>query len=58
MSNQEYVLINRFKCAGKLMVTIRLGNVVHVMPEAEWKWIYGISHPEKWRNKKQNSNVA
>lgn len=46
-------VISSFICYGKYMVTVRVGNAVHVMPCDEWKKVYGKLHPERWQNGKR-----
>lgn len=51
MENKEYELISKFKCNGKSMVIVRIGNAAHVMSQDEWRKIYGRNHQDKWKNK-------
>lgn len=48
--NDEYRVIEEFECRGKQMITVRIGNVAHVMSLAEWKLIYGRNHQNRWKN--------
>lgn len=45
--NDEYKVIKEFECHGEQMVTVRIGNVAHVMGLDEWHKIYGRSYQEK-----------
>ena len=49
--NDEYEVIKEFECHGKPMVTVRIGNAVHVMSLDEWHKIYGRNHQDKWKTK-------
>lgn len=49
--NGEYEVIKEFECHGKQMVTVRVGNVAHVMNMEEWRKVYGRNHQEKWQTK-------
>lgn len=42
--NGEYEVIKEFECHGKQMVTVRVGNVAHVMNMEEWRKVYGRNH--------------
>lgn len=46
-----YKVIKEFKCHGKQMVTVRIGNAAHVMSLEEWHKVYGRNHQEKWKTK-------
>lgn len=54
-SGDRYEIINRFKSQAQVagdkidMVTVRFRNGVFTMPEAEWRWVYGECHPERWK---------
>ena len=47
----DYKVIQEFNCCGKPMVTVRIGNVAHVMSLEEWHKIYGRNHQNKWATK-------
>lgn len=49
--NGEYEVIKEFKCHGKPMVTVRIGNAAHVMSIEEWHKVYGRNYQEKWKAK-------
>uniref|UniRef100_N1ZW10 Uncharacterized protein n=1 Tax=Eubacterium plexicaudatum ASF492 TaxID=1235802 RepID=N1ZW10_9FIRM len=51
MINFEYKIIKEFECCGNQMVTVRIGNAVHVMSLEEWHKVYGRNHQEKWETK-------
>lgn len=48
--NDEYKVISEFKCHGKPMVTVRIGNTMHVMSLEKWHKVYGRSRQEKTEN--------
>ncbi len=47
----DYKVIQEFNCCRKPMVTVRIGNVAHVMSQEEWHKIYGRNHQDKWATK-------
>ena len=49
--SDEFEAISEFCCNGKPMVTIRSGNVAHVMSLEEWHKVYGRNHQDKWETK-------
>lgn len=49
--NDEYRVIEEFECRGKQMITVRIGNVAHVMSQEEWHKVYGRNHQDKWETK-------
>ena len=48
--SDEFKVIKEFKCHGKSMVTVRIGNAVHIMSLEEWHKVYGRNHQEKWKS--------
>ena len=58
---EEYKVIGKFlspsKIAGEMvnMVIIKDNRGVCVLPEDEWKWVYGRQHRERWE---KNNSVA
>ena len=58
---EEYKVIGKFlspsKIAGEMvnMVIIKDNRGACVLPEDEWKWVYGRQHRERWNKK---SDVA
>lgn len=58
MGKDRYRVIRKFKCCEEIMVVVKMENATHVMTESEWKWIYGILHPERWKdNVKSLDNI-
>ncbi len=49
--SDDFKVISEFCCHGKQMVTVRIGNAVHVMSLEEWHKVYGRNHQEKWKTK-------
>lgn len=51
----EYQVVGKFlspsKASGEMakMVVVRDDRGACVMPEDEWKWVYGRQHREKWK---------
>lgn len=51
----EYKVVGKFLSPSKItgetvkMVVVQDSRGACVMPETEWKWIYGRQHMEKWR---------
>lgn len=58
MRVNEYKIVGKFECNGKLMIIVKMENATHIMPEIEWKWIYSKLHSDRWENEKQGQNVA
>ena len=58
---EEYKVIGKFlspsKIAGEMvnMVIIKDNRGACILPEDEWKWVYGRQHGERWDKK---SDVA
>lgn len=50
MKKQEYDIIKEFRCCGKHMIIVMIGNNAHVMEYDEWKKIYGRYHQDRWKN--------
>lgn len=50
MDRGRYSIIRDFVSHGKRMVIVKLEHGTHVMTEDEWKWVFGQSRPERWRN--------
>ncbi len=48
---KHYKIIKEFDCCGKHMITVKIGNAVHVMDYSEWQLIYGRNHQNKWKKK-------
>ena len=42
--NDEFKVISEFCCCGKPMVTVRNGNIAHIMSQEEWQKVYGRNH--------------
>lgn len=57
----EYKVIGKFlspsKISGEMekMVVVQDARGVCVMPEDEWKWVYGRQHRDRW---KKNDSAA
>lgn len=57
----EYKIVGKFlspsKISGEMakMVVIQDDRGACVMPEDEWKWVYGRQHMSKWE---KNKNIA
>lgn len=49
-------VIRNFICSGKHMIVVKLEHGVRVMPDDEWKTVYGKLHPERWENGKRVGN--
>lgn len=47
MDRDEYEIVREFECCGKKMVIVKLPTGTHIMPLAEWRWTYGMLHPER-----------
>lgn len=45
------MVTGKFTINGIDWVTVRLENGIHVMPETDWKKIYGKLHPERWNRR-------
>ena len=43
-------LLPIFVSYGKHMVIVKLKHGIHIMPEEEWKWVFGQLNPERWEN--------
>lgn len=50
MDSKRYEIGGRFISYGKRMIIIKLDHSTHVMPEDEWKWVFGQLRPERWKN--------
>lgn len=50
MGRERYSIIGDFVFHGKRMVIVKLEHGTHVMPEEEWKWVFGQARPERWKN--------
>lgn len=54
---EEYKVIGKFlvpsKISGEMvsMVIVRDNRSACIMPETEWKWVYGRQHRERWNKK-------
>lgn len=51
MSNDRYTIIREFVCQGKHMITVRIGNAVHVMDYSDWQLIYECNYRNEWKGK-------
>ena len=57
----EYKVVEKFLSSSKItgekvkMVVVRDDRGACIMPEDEWKWVYGRQHREKW---KKNDSAA
>lgn len=52
---EEYAVVGEFVTYGKSgkevkMVVVRDSRGACVMPEKDWKWVYGQLHGDKWKN--------
>ena len=47
----KYKVLSEFKCGGKQMVTVRVGDSVHVMDQDDWKLVYDRRFKD-WKKKK------
>lgn len=58
---EEYKVIGKFQAPSKIlgemvnMVIVKDNRGACVLPEDEWKWVYGRQHGERWSKK---SDVA
>lgn len=61
MENEYYKVIGKFlspsKISGEMekMVVVQDARGACVMPEDEWKWVYGRQHRDRW---KKNDSAA
>lgn len=60
---RDYKVISEFECCGKPMVTVKIGNNVHVMTYEDWETLYRrMYHENKYKNvsrsKKRNMKIA
>ena len=53
MDNGRYEIVGRFVSYGKCIVTVKLEHGTHVMPEEDWKWIFGQLRSERWGSNKR-----
>ena len=57
----EYKVVGKFLSPSKItgemvrMVIVQDEHGACVMPEDEWKWVYGRQHMSRW---KKNKNIA
>lgn len=42
--SDEYKVVSNFYCYGKSMVTVKIGNVAHVMGQEEWHKVCRREH--------------
>lgn len=42
------MVVGKFAINGMDYVVVKMESAVHVMPEMDWKKVYGKLHPEKW----------
>lgn len=56
---EEYKVIGKFQMPSKItgetenMVIVKDDRGACIMPEIEWKWVYGRQHRERWAKKSE-----
>lgn len=56
---EEYKVIGKFQMPSKItgetenMVIVKDDRGACIMPETEWKWVYGRQHRERWNKKNE-----
>lgn len=49
LKSDRYKVISEFECYGKNMVVIKIRGNVHIMSQEELQWVFGQSHPWRWK---------
>ena len=42
------MIVGKFAINGTDYIVVKMESATHVMPEMDWKKVYGKLHPEKW----------
>lgn len=53
MDVARYEIVGNFISHGKYIFIVKFEHGTHIMPEEEWKWIFGQLRPERWENSKR-----
>lgn len=57
MGNGRYEIVGTYISHEKYMFIVKLEQGTHVMPEEDWKWIFGQLRPERWKDSVRVKNV-
>lgn len=46
-----YLVVGRFECKNQKYVIVRDNRGACTLTEKEWKRVYGLQHPKRWKKK-------